>query len=388
MNSKQLVLTGIIATSLLTTLVLNDLLPGLLLAIIVLIVGLAMTYFIALNNKRAEDILNIKTLIKASTRLHQEESISGIIEQMYIWADHMNKCEKTFIQLPDIELNPVEEKELQGLSQINKTIIESQKTLIANQDKEPAVMQDLAINIKSFIGVPVKSDKRVLGVLYQINKLDNSPFNRDDQMILETICEQAALAFENTLSYQEISSLHLLIIKSIINTIDARIPAMAGHSERVTAISMLIGTKMGLTKDEMEILKYSAMLHDIGYLEVQRDEDTKSLQHSLIGASILPATGILTGVKQGILYHHERYNGEGYPEGLSREAIPLTARIIAVADVYDALVRLNSQEKPVSHASAVTAIKKATGSLFDPLVVVAFEEVEKEIEDLCRIKQE
>jgi len=385
MNSKQLVLTGIVITSLLTTLILNDILPGLALAVIILLTGLTLTYYIGLNKKRMEKMLEMKMLIQAGKCLHQEGSISGIVEQLRFWVMRMVKSESTFIMVPFAEPTPTEGTiAWQEWEEVNKKIIENKKTLIINRGDSDFSFEDLSDDINSFIGVPLKLNDRVLGVLYQINKKDNGLFNEHDQMILETISEQASQAIEKTFAYQEMRSRNLLIIKSIVRTVEARNPIFIGHAERVTAISKIIGCKLGLDKNEIESLEYSAMLHDIGYLEVQAEENEKGFrhlpeEHPLLGSQMLPPIGILTEVRKGILYHHERYNGEGYPEGLCRDEIPFVARIIAVADVYDVLTRLSQEKIAVSHDTAVKEIKKATGSLFDPLVVVAFEEVGEEI---------
>jgi len=97
---------------------------------------------------------------------------------------------------------------------------------------------------------------------------------------------------------------------------------------------------------------------------------------------LIPAVGIFEQVREAVEYHHERYDGSGYPLGLSQTDIPFLARIIAVADVYDAVTRLCSEEERLDHQTALGVIKKATGTIFDPLVVVALEEVANEVANL------
>lgn len=383
MDSKQIVLIGIVTTSFLTALILGGILPTLAIALIILVSGLIATYHIALSMRRGEEILKLRELIKAGNKVWQEESIAGVTEQVRLQAQKIIKSEKTYLQLPLANLNPVEEDEqLKGLKEVNNIIIDSRKSMIINKGSESDLTKYLPANITSLIGVPLKGKEQILGVLYQMNKLGNTPFSENDQHILETIAEGVALILERILTLQEKNTLYKLIIEALVNAIDGLDPIMKGHSWRVKEIAILIGQKLGLSDAEMQVLEHSAILHDIGYLSPDSAQDAK--QHPVIGAKMLPSTGLLKEVKQAILYHHERYNGSGYPEGLLRDKIPFISRIIAVADMYDAIIRLNCADEEAAHSQAVREIKKATGSIFDPLIVVAFEEVEKEINALIK----
>ncbi|MDD4637559.1 MAG: HD domain-containing protein, partial [Bacteroidales bacterium] len=152
----------------------------------------------------------------------------------------------------------------------------------------------------------------------------------------------------------------------------------------------------GLDEKEMKALRYAALLHDIGRFvnianeEIEAAEASESEppakvdRHSIIAADSLPQEGIFQGIREGILCHHERYDGSGYPKGLARTEIPWNARIIAVADIYDAMTRLCPEEERLDHNSAIKEIKKAMGSLLDPLVVVVLEEMESEAAEIAK----
>jgi HD-GYP domain-containing protein (c-di-GMP phosphodiesterase class II) len=215
-----------------------------------------------------------------------------------------------------------------------------------------------------------------MGVLYIGS---DSPIRLDQKQDMVgrlTLCAANAIIRHRLCETEEAHT--TAVIKALINAVDAQQPFFAGHSERVAAAAVLIAGRLNLAPGEALALKYSALLHDAGKIRAGEGEQA-GMEHPQQGAALLPEDEFFLPIKEAILSHHERYDGKGYPQGLIRNDIPFLARIITVADVYDALVRLCPEEERLTHARAVQTIKKATGTLFDPLVVVAFEEVAAEI---------
>src|SRR5579884_1456774 len=187
-------------------------------------------------------------------------------------------------------------------------------------------------------------------------------------------------------SQQQLAELYLATIKSLALAIDAKDQYTHQHILRVQRYAMATARHMGLSGDELEGLNTGALLHDIGKLGVPEyvllkpgrltdEEFAKIKKHPEIGAAILDPVHFPWPVLPVVKYHHEKWNGTGYPEGLKGEEIPLIARILAVADVYDALTSSRSYRNAWSHERTIETIKKDSGSHFDPKVVEAFLEV-------------
>lgn len=195
---------------------------------------------------------------------------------------------------------------------------------------------------------------------------------------------------ELELSYEKISSAYKNTIAALSNAVDARDSYTAGHSERVARISQLIGKSLGLTDNQLKTLDIAALFHDIGKLGVPDEILNKNgkllaeeydiiKKHPVIGVNILKSIEFLQEALPMILYHHERMDGKGYPEGKAGDEIPIEARIIAVADTYDAMTSDRPYRSGLSHEIAVTEIINCKGKQFDNKVVDAFLMLQKEL---------
>lgn len=184
-------------------------------------------------------------------------------------------------------------------------------------------------------------------------------------------------------SYEDLKDLFINLIKTMVRALDAKSNWTKGHSERVTQYALSIGREMGLDEDALESLKLSALLHDIGKIgtydvilekpDKLTPKEIKLIQeHPIKGASILAPIEQLKEILPIIRSHHEKINGTGYPDGLNREKLPLLARILHVADVYDALTVDRPYRKALSRKSAIAELKRSSGAEFDPEVVEAF----------------
>jgi putative nucleotidyltransferase with HDIG domain len=243
---------------------------------------------------------------------------------------------------------------------------------------------------KSMICVPVKTKDKLVGVLQAINKKGAS-FNTDDLDLLTGLSNQVAIAIENARLYDELRETFYATIHALAETIEKRDPYTAGHTKRVMNYSLAIGRMIGLSKKEMENLKLSAILHDIGKIGVRddvllksdkltSDEFKKIMMHTVFGAEILNHIRQLKSVVPGVKYHHEKYDGSGYPDGIKGNDAPIVARIIAVADTFDAMTTDRPYRKGLSFDTAFEELKKHAGTQFDPDVVNAFFKAYKEME--------
>ncbi len=241
---------------------------------------------------------------------------------------------------------------------------------------------------KSMIAVPVKTRERMLGVLEVINKKDGR-FDNEDLEVLEARSNQIAIAIENANLYEEMRETFYGTIEALAETIEKRDPYTGGHTKRVMDYSLMIGGKLGLSKKEMENLKLSATLHDIGKIGIRDEvllkkgklipeEAMEMNMHPKYGSEILSHIRQLKDVIPGMRGHHEKYDGSGYPDGLKGEEIPLNARIIAIADAFDAMTTDRPYRKALSIDEAINELKRYAGIQFDPYLIDIFIEALKE----------
>lgn len=190
-------------------------------------------------------------------------------------------------------------------------------------------------------------------------------------------------------SYLKLNSTYVSTVMTLTNAIDARDPNTSGHSERVTRISLEIGKFLGLANSQLELLKLSALFHDVGKLGVldeilykpgklTDDEYEKIKAHPQIGVNILENIVFLKKALPIILHHHEKFSGGGYPSGIKGDEIPIESRIIAVADTYDAMTSDRPYRKGIPHNDAICEIVKLKGSQFDAKIVDVFLKVDLE----------
>jgi HD-GYP domain-containing protein (c-di-GMP phosphodiesterase class II) len=179
---------------------------------------------------------------------------------------------------------------------------------------------------------------------------------------------------------------HLLFINSVrmlAAAIDAKDPYTRGHSERVARYSIGIGKNLGLSEQEMRNLRISALLHDVGKIGIDdrilrkpgalsEDEFEVMKGHPSKGAAIMSGVAQLIDIIPGMKYHHEKWSGGGYPDGLIAEEIPMQARIVAIADTFDAMTTNRPYQKAMEINYVVEKIKTFAGTRFDPRVVEAF----------------
>jgi putative two-component system response regulator len=169
-------------------------------------------------------------------------------------------------------------------------------------------------------------------------------------------------------------------IKALIYAIDAKDHYTFDHSEHVAKLSSVIAEGVGLSRLGKDKLQHAAIMHDIGKIGISeqllrkdslltRDEHIEMRKHPNIGARIVNAVPFLEDTVEVILYHHERFDGTGYPEGLKGDKIPLTARIVAIADTVDAMMRDRPYRKALSYSQLIDELKKGSGTQFDPEIV-------------------
>jgi len=183
--------------------------------------------------------------------------------------------------------------------------------------------------------------------------------------------------------YTDMREVHFNTVRALTSAIDASDPYTRGHSERVTYYAVAIARAMRLSERRIQAIEYAGFLHDMGKIGIHHDILTKPgaltedewvsmRSHPEIGARIVSDLDFLRGAREVVLYHHERYDGRGYPEGLAGEQIPLEARIAKVADAFDAMMSNRPYRASLGLERAIEELELGRGTEFDPTVVDAF----------------
>ena len=233
------------------------------------------------------------------------------------------------------------------------------------EDKTEA--ECLNIGAYDFIGKPIVTEV----LLSRVEKtLELTGYRKELQKKLDEKTRQIETAYLQTMA-------------ALAHTIDAKDPDTNGHSRRVAGYTKQIAQSLGWSEQDSENAYFVALLHDIGKIGIPdavlkkqnrlTDKEYELMKkHPAIGADILKDIKMLDGLSNGTLYHHERFDGSGYPSGLKGDEIPLIARIISVADTYDAMTSTRCYRKGMGQETALAELKKQSGRQFDPKIVNQF----------------
>jgi putative nucleotidyltransferase with HDIG domain len=270
-----------------------------------------------------------------------------------------------------------------------KKYTEDKKTKVTNRIEKKIIRTFTSIKHNNFLGTPLVCED-IMGIIIIKRKKRTSPFDSFDQEMLMTITEQAIIGLKNLQLYEEQQKIILGSIKSLLILLDTRIPQEYTHSPYFSRLVMAIAEQMHLDEKQIESLKYASLLHDAGKIDIPLEILTKTTKltpkeyriikrHPVKGAQILRPLQILKPVIPIITHHHEKYDGSGYPSRLKKGQIPQGARIMAVADAFEAMVYGRPYRERKDINSAIKEIKKKSGSQFDPKVVEAFLKIIKKI---------
>ncbi|MBE0599321.1 MAG: GAF domain-containing protein [Desulfuromonadales bacterium] len=269
---------------------------------------------------------------------------------------------------------------------VSHWVVEKNEPLLIRniaESREFSRISRLGFSRETVICAPLVIKDEVVGTLTMANRHDNLPFTPEDLELLSTIAAQASVAINNAHLYQEQQTTYLSTVQALVSTIEASDAYTRGHSERVTRYCLAIGRQAGLPHMGLRRLEQAAILHDIGKIgidaallhkpgELSASEIEILHQHPSIGVRILEPIHFLREVREIIEQHHEHYDGSGYPHRLQGEAILLEARILAVADAYDAMISHRPYRQALTEEEALLELEKHAGSQFDPQIVMVF----------------
>lgn len=275
-----------------------------------------------------------------------------------------------------------------GTNIAGRVLKDRQPLLVEDIDEIPWIEKKINTQFKSFISAPVicaelYSFDIPLGVINVTNKINNEPFNNQDLKTLSFIANTASIAINNQQNSEKLERSYFDTVKALIMALEARDQYTKGHSMRVMEYAAGIAQQLRLDRNTVKTITEAAILHDIGKIGIRDDVLLKAgcldsdgiieiQKHSEISGAIVQSISSLQEVGLVVRQHHERYDGKGYPEKLKGDEIHIGARILAVADAYDAMTSNRPYRKSLNKKDVVDELKSEALAQFDPKCVDAF----------------
>ncbi|MDP2277817.1 MAG: HD domain-containing protein, partial [Nitrospirota bacterium] len=241
---------------------------------------------------------------------------------------------------------------------------------------------NLPIDTATELAVPLKMQDEMIGILYLASD-ESLHYDINEIAFFQLLSEVISSGIFNSRIYYDMENSYLQTVMALANAIEAKDPYTKGHTERVANLSIKIADFFKLTKQEKEHLTFAALLHDIGKIGISKEilwkhcgldecEEDEVKTHPDKGVQILEPVHFLKPILPAIRHHHEKFDGSGYPLGLKGKEIPFRARIISIADTWDAMLSDRPYRKALSIEEAKNELKKHSGVQFDPEIVDAF----------------
>ncbi len=337
-------------------------------------------------NKEMEGLVELQSISSLSARYLIE--ITKIDICVLLLFDRKTK-EFFFGALSGVEydLDKIAYKRFKLDKKMYQQLIDEQAAILIPELKtNPDILKYIPIKTpKSLFIFPLVARDKVMGLSLFVGK---SAVSLDDDVLetVKTVTNQTAICIENANRYLKLKHDYLGAITSLVSAIEGKDRYQKGHSEAVAELAVLVAKKMNLPNEQIELIRIAGLLHDIGKISISEqillkkkeltvDEFVKLKMHSIVSTSILRKMDIHQQILPMVLYHHERYDGSGYPEGLRGFAIPIGARILAVCDAYKAMISVRPYRKSLKQKDAVEELKRCSGRQFDPDIVNVFVDI-------------
>lgn len=245
-------------------------------------------------------------------------------------------------------------------------------------ENEPERLPDGA-GLVNLAALPFAVKGKMSGILLLANKRE-AGFSEDECRLLVAIGQHAGLAMENSRLHRQLGESYASTVAVLADAIEAKDAYTRGHCEGVSRVAVEVARRLGLSGGALDEVRYAALLHDVGKIGVpdgillkpsrlMPEEFSIIQKHAAIGRDLVSRVPALSHLGDVILHHHERFDGSGYPDGLSGEGIPLVSRIIGIVDAFDAMTTPRPYRDAVDAIEAFAEIRRCSGSQFDPEIV-------------------
>jgi len=351
MQYRHIVISGFTLTALLVAVTLNGWVPYWAIAVLILAAGLGLTYLLALKQKQQEYLARQQALVRALQDLLKADSYPSLFKYLEVALRRVLTGEVTEVKVLEPAVAAFPEENPVWADLVNRAGAGAGLVKITGEDED-------------WYGLTIKapgSENRET-VLCWREKHNPAGLPVQDEENVNTIAAAASQVLARLDQQQRNEQFLNQLLQITIKAGEDQVPGFSGHSQRVALIADILGQQLGLDERESRDLHYAALLHDIGRYKVSQDVDE---DHPVTGARAFPADDEWNMIREAVQFHHERYDGNGFPEGRKMTDIPLLARILAVADIFDGLTALTPEEHRLSPQQAYQAIQKETGSGFD-----------------------
>lgn len=231
---------------------------------------------------------------------------------------------------------------------------------------------------------PVYAGGKMVGVVVLARSQEGREFRASDMCLMHALAAYCGDLIRNLRLVRELKLTSIAMVRSLVNAVEQKDEYTSGHSLRVGYYAALLGREMQLAEEELQMLLWSALLHDVGKIGIRDDvlkkpgkltddEFNHIKEHPVRSFKVVQEVPQLAAALDGVLHHHERWDGKGYPDGLSGEAIPKQARIIQIADVFDALTSSRSYRPAFDWVKALEIMQKDAGTAIDPTLQKVFD---------------
>ena len=269
-------------------------------------------------------------------------------------------------------------------------VVREARPLIFNPD--PATDKsriDSLTRAKAALCVPLVSSEGTIGAMTVGSNDQEYRFTSDDVRLLSTIGNHVTIAIGNIELFSQLQDAYFATVRSLAAAVDAKDTYTRGHSDRVATYAVLVAERLNLSHEQRTALEMAAYLHDIGKIGVPEsillkpgaltvEEMSQMRHHPLIGADILKPVSFPWAITPIVRHHHEHWDGSGYPAGLRGEEIPVLARILCVADSFEAMTADRPYREGRSYDDALEELKRCSGTQFDPAIVAVLTEIVEE----------
>ena len=269
---------------------------------------------------------------------------------------------------------------------MGRCLADGRPVISADVTREPGYRSSPSTRaVRSELAVPIRGTEAPWGVI-NLEDTELNAFDEDDARLLESISAQLAGTLNSIGLYERLDRAYLGTAEALSAALDAKDTSTAAHSESIVEHAIAVGSRLGMGDEELRMLRYAAAFHDIGKLAIPRsilnkpgplddDEWAEMKQHTVYGDRILRPIEFLDPIRPIVRHAHERWDGEGYPDGLAGEDIPLGSRIVFACDAYDAMTTTRTYKDAMAVGDARAELRAQAGRQFDPRVVEVLLEV-------------
>ncbi|MEW6720587.1 MAG: HD domain-containing phosphohydrolase [Thermodesulfobacteriota bacterium] len=271
---------------------------------------------------------------------------------------------------------------------ITSWVVDHQLPLVVARTEDSPVGEPHRKNgyqTESFLSIPLTHMGNTLGALHLTNKRDDQAFTREDLHALYPIATEIASILTQGMTFREnVRNFSLTILSSLKDALEMRYPFLSGHSARVRDLCLRTGSRLGLSKEELDVLDRASILHDVGIIGVPsnilskkralNDREVEMVRkHPFLGAKLLEGVPGMDAIRRAIMEHHENFDGSGYPNGLRGSDICISARILGVVEYFDSITSDRPYRGSLKPEEALKLVRNGGNTLFDQEVALAFE---------------